>query len=132
MAATFTSPNQKRSEFANRCVIDAYGSSDKFSDYRNMAKSAPALIMQSGLIPTLTYIMSRKNNPDKVALGKDIFKWLRETNYVKSIEIPKAFGELFELSSDRYIDATQETFELLTWLRQLSDFYSTNSRGERR
>ncbi len=132
MTATFTSPNQKRSEFANQCVIDASNTSDKFSDYRNMAKSAPALIMQSGLIPTLTYIMSRKSNPEKVALGKDILRWLKETNYVKSLDIQKAFGELFELNSDRYIDATQETFELLTWLRQLSDFYSTNSAGDRR
>ena len=132
MTATSTSPNQKRSEFANQCVIDASNASDKFSDYRNMAKSAPALIMQSGLIPTLTYIMSRKSNPEKVALGKDILRWLKETNYVKSLDIQKAFGELFELNSDRYIDATQETFELLTWLRQLSDFYSTNSAGDRR
>lgn len=132
MAATFTSPNQKRSEFANKYVIEASNESGKFKDYRNMAKSAPALIMQSGLIPTLAYIMSRKSNPGKVALGEDLLAWLRETSYIISSDIQKAFGELFELNSDRYIDATQETFELLTWLRQLSDFYSTNSAGDRR
>lgn len=130
MAETFTTPNQARSNYANRCVIAATKENSKFSDYRNMSKSAPSLIMQSGLLPTLTYIMSRDKFESKLQVGRDLLKWLKETKYIMSDSPKDAFAEIMAMSAERYMDATQETLELLTWLRQLSDFHNVQNNGE--
>jgi CRISPR type III-B/RAMP module-associated protein Cmr5 len=134
MAETFTTPNQARSNYANRCVIAASiasnNESSKFSEYRNISKSAPSLIMQSGLLPALTYILSRGKAESKVQVGKDILKWLIETKHIKSDLPREAFAEIMALSAEGYMDATQEALELLTWLRQLSDFHNVQGSGD--
>ena len=99
-------------------------------DYKNLAKGAPALIMNSGLMPTLAFY-NGKGGAHRQLLD-DLIRGLSQRLHAKSIGAGQG-GQLFsgfmqalqKCSSHDYLRATDEALELLKWLRQFVDAVET-------
>ena len=97
--------------------------------YKNLAKGAPALIMNSGLMPTLAFYSSKdpKKDPEHLALLQDLLAGL--STRLKPMPQPKNFQEfmvhLQKSKSQDYLQMTDEALELLKWLRQFVDAVDT-------
>jgi len=110
---------QERAAFAWKKAMAH--SQDK--EYANLAKSAPALIMNNGLMQTLAFYES-KGKPHHKALSEHICAWLAEQGFSKDKK--KEFRDVMEglhgkeSSSVKYRRATEETLALLRWIRQFA------------
>ncbi len=105
---------QQRAAYAWECVQKCS------SEYVNLAKSAPALIMGNGLMQTLAFFNS-KNKHHHEALNRHIFTWLaRRFPDAKPGDFTSAMKFLHGTTSLSYRQATEETMELLRWIRQLA------------
>ncbi len=62
--------DQQRAAYAWECVQGCNG------DYTNLAKAAPALIMNNGLMQALAFYQS-KGKPHHLALNKHTQEWLK-------------------------------------------------------
>ncbi|MDP2368760.1 type III-B CRISPR module-associated protein Cmr5 [Rhodoferax sp.] len=93
--------------------------------YKNLAKGAPALIMNSGLMPTLAFYNSK--DPEHKALLEDLLAGL--STRLKPSPQPKNFQEfmvhLQKCKSQDYLRMTDEALELLKWMRQFVDAVDT-------
>lgn len=114
--------DQKRARFAWEKV---QGQNDK---YVKLAKGAPALIMQSGLMPVLAFYRG-KGEPQHRALLAHLCEWLhrqfapRISNdqfpTVMKVLMGDAQGDAAE-HARLYQYATQEALALLRWIRQFA------------
>ena len=114
--------DQLRSRFAWTCV------QHQSPEYRNLAKSAPALIMTSGLMPLLAYL-NGKGKGHHVNLTKHLCSWLCERfpkrisgdgfDIVMSALMGQATGDA-AIHARFYQEATEETMNLLRWIRQFA------------
>jgi CRISPR-associated protein Cmr5 len=128
--------DQKRAEFAWEAVSKAKRVVSKFSDYKNLTKSAPALIMGNGLMPAIAFYESRKKKgitvPHAAALRDNILEWLQVKFKEEKIfqplpkDFPSAMERLQNVDSGFYMRATEETLAMLKWLRQFADAVEAN------
>lgn len=123
--------DQKRAKFAWDAARDANVRLKNFSDYKNLAKGAPALIMGNGLMPAIAFYQSRGKDHAQ-QLMQDILKWLSRVNasYAEnapSLSFDAAMQALQGADSIVYMRLTDETLAMLKWLRQFAD-----SVGERK
>lgn len=108
--------DQQRSAFAwTRAQTNAHLG----SDYKNLCKGAPALIMGNGLMPALAFWNSRdKDHAD--ALVADLLGWFHQR-----WGMPNNFAQIMTglqaAPSATYMQATDEALEFLKWLRQFAD-----------
>jgi CRISPR-associated protein Cmr5 len=93
-------------------------------EYRNLAKSLPALIMSNGLIQSLAFLQGKGRNEHKRLL-EDVRLWLLDQ---KASILPigtKSFSEamtaLTGMPSVEYQRATEESLAILRWIRYLVD-----------
>lgn len=129
--------DQKRAQFAWAEVNDAKRKIAKFSDYKNLTKGAPALIMGNGLMSAIVFYESRKKKEVTVshaaALRDTILAWLvtRFKDDKAFQPLPKEFRyameRLQQVDSGFYMRATEETLAMLRWLRQFADAVEDNS-----
>ena len=95
------------------------------SDYVNLAKSAPALIMGNGLMQTLAFYESKGKKHHK-DLSRHVCDWLAEKGF--SINGQKGFPHVMEglhgSASVDYRRATEEALALLRWIRQFASALS--------
>ena len=95
------------------------------SDYTNLAKAAPALIMNNGLMQALAYYQDKgdKGKDHHLALSKHLREWLKSrfSNRFTSGDYGGIMQGLF-ITSDAafYRQATEETLALLRWIRQFA------------
>ena len=101
--------DQKRAAYAWQKV---QGQND---DYGKLAKGAPALIMNNGLMQTLAFYQD-KGKSHHLALNQHIIDWLAA--YFASHDNMMEF--LLKADSQKYRKATEETLALLRWVRQLA------------
>jgi len=119
--------DQQRAAFAWQRVEQAKQKmpEGKYSDYKNLAKGAPAMIMNNGLMQTLAFYHSKGKDHHKL-LGGDLVAWMSQ-----QFAMPEEYGELmnglFEADSSHYRRATEESMHLLRWLRQFADTEITSS-----
>ncbi len=95
-------------------------------EYKGLAKGAPALIMNSGLMPTLAFY----NGKGKAAqrLLDDLIRGLSQRLAGQELRVgqggqlfPK-FMEMLQRGESRdYLRHTDEALELLKWIRQFVD-----------
>jgi len=123
--------DQKRAAFAWRRVEQAKARlNDDYESYKNLAKAAPALIMNNGLMQTLAFFWSKGNEhkgntaDHHDTLRDDILAWLHEE--CDTISVSREYKEAMEwlhseATSEQYRLATEETMHLLRWLRQFAD-----------
>ena len=105
---------QERAEYAWSQVQNAVRGFG--SKYTNIAKSCPALVMNNGLMQTLAFLNSKDSHHR--ALNDHIIAWLYQRGIVISPQFATAMDSLHQATPSVYRRATQETLELLKWLRQ--------------
>jgi CRISPR-associated protein Cmr5 len=112
--------DQARAAHAWRCVSARRRSLNDFSDYKKLAKGAPALVMGSGLMAALAFWQSRGKQPAE-ALVQDLLSWLAERKLLPA-QFEPAMAELSgRTSAAQYMALTEEVLALLRWLRQFAD-----------
>ncbi len=94
--------------------------------YRNLAKGAPALIMNSGLMPTLAFYNSKSKAREGVAESALLTDLLTGMTQRLALQpAPRDFASfmvmLQKCESRDYLRFTDEALELLKWLRQFVD-----------
>lgn len=115
--------DQQRAAFAWTCASRGVG--DHKKGYVVLAKGAPALILNSGLMPTLAYYAD-KSDASK-ALLNDLAAWLgqRFERHAEYQPAPRRFDEVMARltgsSSGFYMQATDEALAILKWIRQFAD-----------
>lgn len=101
-------------------------------DYKNLAKGAPALIMNSGLMPTLAFY-NGKGGAHRQLLD-DLIRGISQRLHGKALDTGQG-GQFFsrfmqalqKCDSRDYLQATDEALELLKWLRQFVDAVSVEA-----
>ena len=96
------------------------------SKYKNLAKGAPALIMNSGLMPTLAFYQGKGREEQQ--LLDDLIRGLSQRLAGQELKagqggmlFPK-FMEMLQRGESRdYLRYTDEALELLKWIRQFVD-----------
>ena len=93
--------------------------------YRNLAKGAPALIMNSGLMPTLAFYNGKDS--EHKALLADLLAGMSQR--LQPNPQPNGFQafmvHLQKSESRDYLRYTDEALELLKWIRQFVDAVET-------
>ncbi len=88
-------------------------------EYVNLAKAAPALIMNNGLMQTLAFYES-KGKPHHQQLARHLSDWLHQQNQVTDSNFGAVMTSLQSTESSRYRQATEEALALLRWIRQFA------------
>ena len=100
-----------------------------FDAYKNNTKSAPMMIMNSGLMATLAFYQSRSKAPAE-ALVTDLMQWIATRKLLENVAPPKdtarepfqqIMARLLHAPSEVYQAATSESLAYLRWLRQFAD-----------
>lgn len=121
---------QQRAKHAWECVSEAKQKlGHDYDKYANLAKSIPALIMNSGLMQVMAFLhekgldkKTRKPDPSKphTIIGDHLRSALTE----RFPEIPKGFegamAKLMEADPRKFQAITAEAFAWLKWLRQMA------------
>lgn len=120
--------DQERAAYAWGCVQNI-PEKNILEKYTNLAKGAPALIMTSGLMQTLAFHAEKgKKETAHALLVTHICEWLKQRFVGRIIDadfstVMRALmgtGENPVEESRFYQQATEETLELLRWLRQFA------------
>lgn len=114
---------QRRAENAwNKCEeLQSECDKSEFSEYTNIAKGLPSLVMNSGLMQTMAFLEYKTDMHRRV--GKDLREWLNE-RFRDEVEVPTDFPgfmkSMWSIKSPTYQAITSETMAWLKWLRQLA------------
>ena len=127
--------DQKRAKFAWDAAKNANIRLKNFSDYKNLAKGAPALIMGNGLMSALAFYKSRGKDHSTLhhstLLMQDILNWLSRVNAQYADNAPTlafeaAMQAMQGADSIVYMRLTDEALAMLKWLRQFADSVGTS------
>lgn len=91
-------------------------------EYTKLAKGAPALIMNNGLMQTLAFYQDKKSQYHH-DLNQHIIDWLEsylDGNTASNVPFPIMMDKLLKADSQKYRKATEETLALLRWIRQFA------------
>lgn len=109
---------QRRSESAWRFAQEGVARSDQ---YKDLAKAAPALIMNNGLMQTLAYL-AEKDKPHHQALASHLRRWI--TVRAGGADQDPGFQSFMDIminaDSSTYRHASEEALLLLRWIRQFA------------
>ena len=102
-------------------------------EYKGLAKGAPALIMNSGLMPTLAFYKGKDKSPaaqqllDHLICGmSQRLAWQKLTPGQGKQLFPEMMKKLQSGSSRDYLRYTDEALEQLKWIRQFVDAVEHN------
>ncbi|GAB4390158.1 MAG: hypothetical protein Kow0025_20300 [Thermodesulfovibrionales bacterium] len=87
----------------------------KSGEYKNLAKSLPALIMSNGLMQSLAFLKA-KGKEHHTDLGNQICKYVLQVDTLE-----EGLEKLHSMKGSQYRRATEEAIEVLKWIRQLAD-----------
>lgn len=97
-------------------------------EYKGLAKGAPALIMNSGLMPTLAFYSGKDKSKAAQQLLDDLICALSQRLAGQALKtgqgallFPKFMEALQKSESSEYLRYTDEALELLKWIRQFVD-----------
>lgn len=120
--------DQTRARFAWDKVTRWANEHPRDDSYEKLAKGAPALIMQSGLMPVLAFLKDKDKDHHKALLAH-ICEWLHQQfkgriarpdfSIVMAALMGDAKGDAAE-HARLYQHATQEVMALLRWIRQFA------------
>lgn len=88
-------------------------------EYVNLAKAAPALIMNNGLMQTLAFYESKGKEHHR-QLARHLSDWLHQQSHVTDSNFNAVMSSLQSAESLRYRQATEEALALLRWIRQFA------------
>ena len=115
--------DQERAAYAWKCV------QNQPKDYKNLAKSLPALVMSNGLMQTLAFLKAKESQEHHATLGAHVVAWAMTSNKPDPSKNGTAFKSgfhtimknLYKMNSSEYRRVTEETLEILRWIRQMAD-----------
>ncbi len=109
---------QRRSEAAWRYAQEGVALSEQ---YKDLAKAAPALIMNNGLMQTLAFYAD-KNKPHHQALASHLRRWImqRAGGADQDPGFPFFMENMLKAESGKYRQYTEEALLLLRWIRQFA------------
>ncbi len=128
MSEQTISLDQKRAAYAWECVSGITGK-PWFNDYANLAKAAPALIMNNGLMQVLAFYWDKARGEQGFKKDKEyyafllahVLKWLHQQKMLSSHGYADAMKQMHtRMSAGDYRLATHEALELLKWIRTLA------------
>jgi len=93
------------------------------SEYQNLAKGLPALIMNSGLMQVLAFLHEKGNkNPHCRELGEHLRDWLRRQfpQALPGAEFSAFMQSLMKAEPRNFQHITAEAFAWLRWARQMA------------
>jgi len=93
-------------------------------EYRNLAKSLPALVMSNGLMQTVAYLQAKADNRKRnehAQLRDHILEWLVREDVIGQPDFESAMKWSMTTTTLEYQRATEETQAILRWIRQLAD-----------
>jgi CRISPR-associated protein Cmr5 len=105
--------DQQRAAYAWSCV-----EANCSRDYANLAKGAPALVMSNGLMQTLAFYQSK--GAEHQRLARHLCGWLEQRGLARSAAFRDVMKGLHGEGSAHYLRATEETLEILRWIRQFA------------
>ena len=110
---------QKRAQFAWGCAQSGVGAADE--KYRNLAKAAPAMIMNNGLMQTLAFLNS-KNERHHQELARHLRCWImkRAGGNGQDPGFQLMMEGLLRAEPANYRQATDEALLILRWVRQFA------------
>jgi CRISPR-associated protein Cmr5 len=110
---------QQRAQFAWDCAKE--GTALAGDEYRNLAKAAPALIMNNGLMQTLAFYQD-KGKPQHMALAGHLRRWImkRAGGNGQDPGFQPMMDVLLRAQPDQYRHATDEALLILRWIRQFA------------
>lgn len=110
---------QQRAQFAWDCAKE--GTALAGDEYRNLAKAAPALIMNNGLMQTLAFYQD-KNKPQHQALARHLRRWImqRAGGNGQDPGFQLMMEGLLRAEPANYRQATDEALLILRWVRQFA------------
>ena len=124
--------DQKRAALAWQYATDGVAQHGK--EYRNLAKGAPALIMNSGLMSTLAFYNGKGAVAQQLldhlicGLSQRLTGQKLQTGQGRLL-FPRFMESLQNSESRDYLRTTDEALELLKWIRQFVD--AVENQGER-
>lgn len=110
---------QKRSQAA--WAMSQEGIALAAGEYTNLAKAAPALIMNNGLMQTLAFYEDKGKQHHQVLAGH-LRRWImvRAGGADNDPGFAPLMGILLQADSATYRQATEESLLLLRWIRQFA------------
>ena len=110
---------QQRAQFAWQCAQE--GTQVAGEEYRNLAKAAPALIMNNGLMQTLAFHQD-KGKPHHLTLAAQLRRWIvtRAGGNGQDPGFQPMMDVLLQMSPEQYRRATDEALLILRWIRQFA------------
>ncbi len=110
---------QKRAQFAWDFAKE--GTALAGDEYRNLAKAAPALIMNNGLMQTLAFYQD-KNKPQHQALARHLRCWIMKPAGGNGQDpgFQLMMEGLLRAEPANYRQATDEALLILRWIRQFA------------
>jgi CRISPR-associated protein Cmr5 len=127
--------DQDRSAYA---WTEASKAVDECGDaYVNLAKGAGALIMSNGLMATLAYYQDKSNehkdrpSQHHIEIKRQIMTWLNLSKLVVGSNFVEVMKSLHGSDSQTYRMATQETLDLLRWIRQFAAAVASTGKENR-
>ena len=121
--------DQQRAAFAWECAsagMKQHGKEYKVKEYKVLAKGAPALIMNSGLMPTLAFYNHKGSAAAQ--LLDDLIRGLLQRIARQKLtpgqgiqRFSQFMGALQTAESAEYLRYTDEALEILKWVRQFVD-----------
>lgn len=120
-----TSLDQQRAAYAWQCVQNVP------NDYDKLAKAAPALIMNNGLMQALAFYQDKGKTKEGVmdryhALNTHLMRWLGRqfggNNFPaeQTASFDTVMPALYDAQPELFRRATEETLALLRWVRQFA------------
>jgi CRISPR type III-B/RAMP module-associated protein Cmr5 len=93
------------------------------ADYKRQAKGLPAMLLASGLAPTLAFLSSKGDA--HAELAGHISSWILHSVFGKDEDgsVERCLHALAEADSAGYRRAEGEALEIAGWLKRLADAY---------
>lgn len=89
-------------------------------DYKNLAKSMPALVMTNGLMQALAFLEAKGDSQHKNLLAH-LQEWLKKQQILSDTSFGGTMKTFHSMDSLGYQRATEETLAIFRWIRHLAD-----------
>jgi CRISPR-associated protein Cmr5 len=105
------------------------------SEYQNLAKGLPALIMNSGLMQVMAFLHEKGSKTSQQhcrVLGEHLRTWLhkRFPRELPKSDFADVMERLMKAEPRAFQEITSEAFAWLRWVRQMAPAVRATDRGE--
>lgn len=113
--------DNERASYAYKCVEEIKNQNDEKTEkkYRSAVRSSGALMQKSGLMQTLAFYLSKKDNEHYNQLARHILHW--KCVHDEGEDSLDIYHKFLELPDEKIMYKTQEVKALIVWLKRFAD-----------